>query len=33
MKCTVAGDSYTIFGYGGKQVRNNVHSADVVKAF
>jgi CDP-paratose 2-epimerase len=24
---------YTIFGYDGKQVRDNIHSADVVKAF
>jgi len=33
MKCTVIGRPYTIFGYGGKQVRDNIHSADVVKAF
>jgi CDP-paratose 2-epimerase len=33
MKCTVTGDSYTIFGYEGKQVRDNVHSADLVDAF
>jgi CDP-paratose 2-epimerase len=33
MKCTVAGDPYTVFGYGGKQVRDNIHSADVVSAF
>ena len=33
MKCTVTGEPYTIFGYGGKQVRDNIHSADVVKAF
>jgi CDP-paratose 2-epimerase len=33
MKCTVTGDHYTIFGYGGKQVRDNIHSADVVSAF
>lgn len=32
MKCTVTGDAYTIFGYDGKQVRDNIHSADVVKA-
>lgn len=32
MKCTVSGDPYTIFGYDGKQVRDNIHSADVVKA-
>lgn len=33
MKCTVTGEPYTILGYGGKQVRDNIHSADVVKAF
>ncbi|MFA4927867.1 MAG: NAD-dependent epimerase/dehydratase family protein [Patulibacter sp.] len=33
MKCTVTGTPYTIFGYGGKQVRDNIHAADVVKAF
>ena len=33
MKCTVTGEPYTIFGYDGKQVRDNIHSADVVKAF
>ncbi len=33
MKCTVTGEPYTIFGYRGKQVRDNIHSADVVKAF
>jgi CDP-paratose 2-epimerase len=33
MKCTVTGDHYTIFGYGGKQVRDNIHSHDVVTAF
>lgn len=32
MRCTVTGDAYTIFGYDGKQVRDNIHSADVVKA-
>jgi len=26
------GDSYTIFGYGGKQVRDQIHSADVISA-
>ena len=30
MKCTVTGEPYTIFGYGGKQVRDNIHAADVV---
>jgi CDP-paratose 2-epimerase len=33
MRCTVTGDPYTIFGYGGKQVRDNIHAADVVRAF
>jgi CDP-paratose 2-epimerase len=33
MKCTVTGEPYTVFGYGGKQVRDNVHSADLVDAF
>jgi len=33
MKCTVTGDKYTVFGYGGKQVRDNIHAADVCKAF
>ncbi len=32
MRCTVTGESYTVFGYGGKQVRDNIHSADVVRA-
>jgi CDP-paratose 2-epimerase len=33
MKCTVTGEPYTVFGYGGKQVRDNIHSADFVAAF
>jgi CDP-paratose 2-epimerase len=33
MKCTVTGTPYTVFGYGGKQVRDNIHSADLVEAF
>jgi CDP-paratose 2-epimerase len=33
MKCAVSGRPYTIFGYDGKQVRDNIHSADVFKAF
>jgi CDP-paratose 2-epimerase len=33
MRCTVTGDAYTIFGYGGKQVRDNIHAYDVVRAF
>jgi CDP-paratose 2-epimerase len=33
MKCTVTGDHYTIFGYKGKQVRDNIHSHDLVNMF
>ena len=33
MRCTVSGTPYTIFGYGGKQVRDNIHCHDVVTAF
>lgn len=33
MKCTVTGVPYTIYGYKGKQVRDNIHSADLVRAF
>jgi len=33
MKCTVMGDPYTVFGYHGKQVRDNIHAHDVVSAF
>ena len=33
MRCTVAGRPYTVFGYGGRQVRDNIHSADLVRAF
>lgn len=33
MKCCVTGEQYTIFGYKGKQVRDNIHSADLLNAF
>lgn len=33
IKCAVRGSEYTVFGYKGKQVRDNVHSDDVVRAF
>ncbi len=33
MKCVVTGTPYTVFGYDGKQVRDNIHSADLVAAF
>lgn len=33
IKCIVTGKHYTIFGYQGKQVRDNIHSNDLVRAF
>ncbi len=33
MKCTVTRHPYTVFGYKGKQVRDNIHCADLVAAF
>ncbi|MEA2195440.1 MAG: CDP-paratose 2-epimerase [Solirubrobacteraceae bacterium] len=33
MRCATTGEPYTVFGHGGKQVRDNLHSADVVAAF
>lgn len=33
MKCAVTGVPYTIFGYKKKQVRDNIHSADLIRAF
>lgn len=33
MKCTVMGTPYTVFGYDGKQVRDNIHSYDLIQAF
>jgi CDP-paratose 2-epimerase len=33
MKCTATGTPYTVFGYAGKQVRDNIHSADLIAAF
>jgi CDP-paratose 2-epimerase len=32
MRCTVTGERYTVFGYGAKQVRDNIHSVDLVDA-
>jgi len=32
VKCAVAGRPYTVFGYKGKQVRDNIHSHDLVSA-
>lgn len=33
MKCNMTGQHYTIFGYKGKQVRDNIHSYDLVNMF
>lgn len=32
MKCAVTGETYHVFGYRGKQVRDNIHSFDFVNA-
>jgi len=33
MKCAISGEPYTVFGYKGKQVRDNIHSHDLVNMF
>ena len=33
VKCAISGAQYQIFGYKGKQVRDNIHSEDLAKAF
>ena len=33
VKCNVSGTPYTVFGYKGKQVRDNIHARDLVEAF
>jgi CDP-paratose 2-epimerase len=33
VKCAATQTPYTIFGYQGKQVRDNIHSADLIRAF
>ena len=33
VKCGMTGREYKIFGYKGKQVRDNIHSADLIRAF
>ena len=33
VKCAATGTPYTVFGYQGKQVRDNIHSADLIQAF
>jgi CDP-paratose 2-epimerase len=33
MKCATSGQPYKVLGYKGKQVRDNIHSFDLVNAF
>lgn len=33
MQCTLTGAPYSVYGYEGKQVRDNIHSADLIAAF
>jgi CDP-paratose 2-epimerase len=33
VKCCATGTPYTVFGYKGKQVRDNIHSVDLINAF
>ncbi|MDE1970822.1 MAG: NAD-dependent epimerase/dehydratase family protein [Patescibacteria group bacterium] len=33
VRCILGGKKYTIFGYKGKQVRDNIHSKDLIRAF
>lgn len=33
VKCAILGKPYTVFGYKGKQVRDNIHANDLVSAF
>jgi CDP-paratose 2-epimerase len=33
VKCCLTGTEYSVFGYKGKQVRDNIHSLDLVNAF
>ena len=33
MRCAATGRPYTVFGHQGKQVRDNIHSADLIAAF
>jgi CDP-paratose 2-epimerase len=33
LKCAATHTPYTVIGYGGKQVRDNIHAADMVQAF
>jgi CDP-paratose 2-epimerase len=33
VKCAITGQKYTVFGYKGKQVRDNIHSFDLINMF
>jgi CDP-paratose 2-epimerase len=33
VRCAVTGRPYTVYGYKGKQVRDNIHSNDLVQCF
>lgn len=33
VKCAMTGKPYTVYGYKGKQVRDNLHSSDLINAF
>ncbi|MEI8375182.1 MAG: NAD-dependent epimerase/dehydratase family protein [Planctomycetota bacterium] len=33
VKCATSGQTYTVFGYRGKQVRDNIHSFDLINMF
>lgn len=33
MKCAITKEEYTVFGYKGKQVRDNIHSEDLINMF
>src|SRR5437868_14957288 len=33
MKCAVSGEPYSVLGYKGKQVRDNIHASDLASAF
>ena len=33
MRCVATGKPYTVYGYKGKQVRDNIHAADLISAF
>jgi CDP-paratose 2-epimerase len=33
IRCNLEGRLYTVYGYEGKQVRDNIHSADLIAAF